>query len=451
MKKVVFSIIVLILSFSGTYSQVNKISEQRKKDSIAIVNLQNQINQINDLYKTLKTSIDNTKNQTDQGFQSINKKFEKFSESIETNYGKIDSRTEKIETNLKISDKEKNEFIAKSIDRNQVVQENFYQYIKFYGDKYSQLDEKVTSEELSLELRRIINPQSGSLGFKLSDRLYKVMKKNFYSMTDEIVVNSNKKKNDIKSKIDNTLQAVTSILDNEIVNDVVGIIPYGTNIKNIIGTVSGLMVNLFDSKLIKSEFQNKFLHKIKKNQETILSDMNEIIAFYDKMAKIDNEYQITLQTIRNDVDILGIELREFCISMETPLKKIDPSFSIDKTKSIREITIQLSNKFELMEKDKKLIGNNLSIMTNMSSEIKSRSRILYNRYREIQESKINANNEFVKQFRDVIEKSKISANSNDLVEQLTKKNQELIDKMNKNHAIDKKEFEKWLVKISELN
>lgn len=179
--------------------------------------------------------------------------------------------------------------------------------------------------------------------------------------------------------------------------------------------------------------------------------MNEIIIFYDKMAKLYNDYQIALQAIRTDVDILGIELLEFCKSLETPLQKIDASFVIDQTKSPREIAIQLSDKFESLKDNKSKIKDNLSIMTSVSIEIKTRSRTLYNRYREIQESKIYANNYFVGKFQKVVGESNINDITEDVVQKLADKNNELIEKMNNNHVIDKGEFEKWLVKIMELN
>lgn len=418
-----------------------------------VVELQKQLDDLNKLYTTLKVTMDGSQNQTDKGFQSLNKKLEDLSNESESKYSKVNSRAESIEKTVKISDEEKKKYLAQNVDRNQVVQENFYQYIKFYGDKYSQLDEKLTSEELSLELRKIINPQSGSLGFKLSDRLNETMKKQFYSMVDEVMKDEKDKKDHVKVKIDNALSAVTSTLANPVISDVIGTFPFGSSVKNIVGTVSGLIVNIFDNKQVKEEFKGRILEKMKTCQDAILKDLKDIISFYDKMAKLDNQYEISLQNIRNDVGILGIELKEFCTGLETPLKKVDASFAIDKTRSVREISIQVSDKFDMLRSDKDMNTKYLSILTNVSFEIKNRSRDLYSRYRGIQESKIIANNKFVKQFTEIIGNSHVTTApiTTSLSDRLDAKNAELINKMNSNHAIDKIEFEKYLDKISELN
>ncbi len=416
-----------------------------------IKELKKDIKELNKLYTSLQSSIENTKGETNSGIQSVNTKFEEFLERAHSSYSKLDNRTESIEKNLQISDSEKRKNFALSIVRNQDIQENFYQYIKFYGDKYSQLDEKVTSEELALELRRIINPQSGSMGFKLSDTLQHVLTSNYKALVDEVMINSDSKKAEMKDKIDGASKVVTSIMDNQLMTDVVGIIPYGSNIKSLIGTLSGLVINLFDKKNIKKEYQDQLVQKTIACQNSVFKDLKPIILFYDNMAKLDNDYQITLQTIRNDVDILGIELKEFCFALETPIKKVNPAFSLNKNNNIREITIQLSEEFERIKNDEKSNRDHLFVMTNMSLEIKNRSRDLYNRYREIQESKINANNKFVDKFEQVVKISNIASNTDALVLKLSQKNKTLIEKMNVNHAIDKLEFEKKLEKISELN
>lgn len=447
MKKcnLLFLIIISVSSLSYGQQSMENSTEQQLKE------LKKDIKELNELYMSLQSSIESTKGETNSGIQSVNTKFEAFLERAHTSYSKIDNRTESIEKSLHISDSERKKNFALSIDRNQDIQENFSQYIKFYGDKYSQLDEKVTSEELALELRRIINPQSGSLGFKLSDTLQHVLTSNYKALVDEIMINSDSKKNDMKDKIDGASKVVTSIMDNQLMNDVVGMIPYGSNIKNLVGTLSGLVINLFDKKHIKKEYQDQLVQKIIACQNNVFKDLKPIILFYDNMAKLDNEYQITLQTIRNDVDILGIELKEFSFALEAPIKKVDPVFSLNKNNNIREITIQLAEEFEKLKNDEKTNRDHLFIMTNMSLEIKNRSRDLYNRYREIQESKINANNKFVDKFEQVVKMSNIASNTDALVLKLSQKNKTLIEKMNVNHAIDKLEFEKKLEKISELN
>src|SRR5690606_41754647 len=57
--------------------------------------------------------------------------------------------------------------------------------------------------------------------------------------------------------------------------------------------------------------------EIKNSQNQILSELNQIISFYDHMAKLDNEYLMRLQNIRTDVGILGIELREYCFGLRS--------------------------------------------------------------------------------------------------------------------------------------
>lgn len=446
MKKITTTFIIVFL-FSNICTSQTTATDQFANTSELI----KKIEELNKLYNILKNDVNSSNTQFDIRVQNINTKLEKFSESINISYSKIDNRTGSIESKLQITETEKSENFTNSVERNIEIQEHFSKYIKFYGDKYSQLDEKVASEELSLELRKIINPQSGSLGFKLSDTLYNVLSRNLTKMVDEVMVDKDSKKDGVKLKINNTLNVVTSILDNQTVNNIVGIIPYGSNIKNMIVTISGLAVNLFDKKNVKKEFQGKLAEKMTNYQNQVISDLQPIISFYDNIARLDNEYQITLQTIRNDIDIQGIELKEFCIAMEVPLQKINPTFSINKGESLREIAIQIADIFENLKDDKNTNKNNLAILTNMSLEIKNMSRDLFNRYREIQENKINANNEFVNEFIEVVEDSKISLNVISITKTLNDKNIELAEKMEKNHKIDKTEFVKILNKISGLN
>ena len=449
-----FLIIKIILIMFVFYTQwIIAQEDTKEKENLdkATTKLQKQLDELNKLYTNLRSTIEDNKNQTEQAVTTLKKTLTELSQETQSNYSTANNRVESIEKIVKISNEEKKKNLNQNVERNQAVQENFSQYIKFYGDKYSQLDEKVTSEELALELRKIINPQSGSLGYKLSDKLNGTMQTQFNLMVDEVMKNNNQEKANIKKKIDNALNAVTSTLNNPIISDVVGSIPFGSSVKNIVGTVSGLVVNMFDEKKIKKEFREKILERVMFYQKAVLNDLNDIITFYDKMTKLDNQYEISIQNIRNDVGILGIELREFCIGLETPLKKVDPTFSIDKTKSIREISIQISDKFDELRKNQDVNMNNLNIITNLSFEIKNRSRELYNRYREIQESKILANNKFVGQFTEIIENSRVAASPQNLSQKLQKKNTELIDMMKRNHVLDKSEFEKYLDKITELN
>lgn len=449
MNKIVILFFAYFLLAQISFAQTSENDSDHYIDPNA--ELTQKIEELNKLYNILKNQVDQSNSQLDNQVQDINSRLAQFSENINTSYSKIDNRTGSIEGKLKISETEKRKNFTTSVERNIEVQENFSQYIKFYGDKYSQLDEKVTSEELALELRKIVNPQSGSLGFKLSDTLNNVLSKNLMTLVDQIIVDKKATKEAVKEKVNNTVSVMTSILDNKTVTDIVGIIPYGTNIKNMIGTVSGLVVNLFDKKSVKKEFQENFTTKISEYQNNVISDLRPILSFYDNIAKLDNDYQITLQTIRNDVDILGIELKEFCMAMEVPLQKVSPSLSINKNDKLREITIEIADIFENLKNDKDLNKKNLGILTNISLEIKNRSRDLFNRYREIQENKINANNEFVNEFKKVVEDSKITLNTNYVTKKLNDKNMELLEKMESNHAIDKTEFEKYLNKISELN
>ena len=158
-----------------------------------------------------------------------------------------------------------------------------------------------------------------------------------------------------------------------------------------------------------------------------------------------------LQNIRTDVGILGIELREFCLGLETPLKKIDPSFTIDNNLTTREITIQISNKIDSFKGNAELNKSHLTTISNMAFEMKVRSRDLYNRYREIQELKIIANNKFVEDFNKIVKENTITTSPDIITKKLSDKNIELIDKMKINHKIDKAEFEKQLNKMYELN
>src|SRR5690606_6738203 len=154
---------------------------------------------------------------------SVNSKLESVNLELGSKFNDLTSRTDNVEQKLKITDREKEEFQRQNVTRNKEILESFQLYIKFYGDKYSQLDEKLTSEEFAVELRKIINPQSGSLGFKLSDKLQESLSKNYKNLIDKVMKDGSKK-NETQSKVGNILSTVTSVLDNPIVNDVTGII-----------------------------------------------------------------------------------------------------------------------------------------------------------------------------------------------------------------------------------
>ncbi len=183
----------------------------------------------------------------------------------------------------------------------------------------------------------------------------------------------------------------------------------------------------------------------------ILTTITPIITFYDQMAKLDNEYLMKLQNLRSDVGILGIELREFCLGLEQPLKKVDPTFSIDRNNSTREISIEFADRIESLQADSGLIKSHFTTVSNMAFEMKIRSRELFNHYREIQELKILTNNKVVSDFNKVIKENSITATPDVIIKKLSDKNKELIDKMKSSHKIDKIEFEKHLNKIYELN
>lgn len=408
-----------------------------------------QLEELTKLYNVLKAQLELTQSNLEKGTTAVNNKVEIIGKEIDSKFNGLNNRTDNVEKRLKITDKEKEEFQLSSASKNQIIEDNFSQYIRFYGDKYSQLDEKLTSEELAIEFRKIINPQSGSLGFKLSDKLQSVLSTNYNSLLDKILKDGGKK-SDTKVKITNMLSTVTAVLENPIVNDVASIIPYASTIKSIIGTTSGLVLSAIDQKEIKSEYKSSLLSEIKNSQNQILDELNQIISFYDHMAKLDNEYLMRLQNIRTDVGILGIELREFCFTLEPTLKKIDPTFSLDNNLSTREIAIQISNKIESLKSNTELNKNHLVIISNMSFDIKISSRYLYNNYRETQELKIIANDKFVGDFNKIIKQYNIATTPEAVTQKLTEKNMELITKMRTSHLIDKIEFEKYLNKIYEL-
>lgn len=441
--KLISSILILLIYFPV-------IGQNELTNNNTIIELNTKLEELAKLYNTLKFQLDATQTNVENTTTSVNSKFENVSLELGSKFNDLISRTDNVEQRLKITDREKEEFQKQNVARNKEILENFHQYIKFYGDKYSQLDEKLTSEELAIELRKIINPQSGSLGFKLSDKLQEALSKNYKNLIDKMMKDGSKK-TETQSKVANLLSTVTSVLDNPIVNDVTGIIPFASTIKSIIGTTSGLVFNTLDQKEIKNEYKNTLLAEIKNSQSQILNELNQIIAFYDHMAKLDNEYLMRLQNIRTDVEILGIELREFCLGLETPIKKLDPSFSINPNLNTREITILISNKIDSFRGNSQLNQLHLTTISNMAFEMKVRSRDLYNRYREIQELKIIANNKFVEDFNRIVKENNITTAPDIITKKLSDKNSELIEKMKTNHKIDKIEFEKHLNKIYELN
>lgn len=442
-KKLISLICILIVYFPV-------IGQNEPANNSAIIELNTKLEELIKLYNTLKNQLDLTQTNVENTTTSVNSKLESVNLELGSKFNDLTSRTDNVEQKLKITDREKEEFQRQNVTRNKEILESFQLYIKFYGDKYSQLDEKLTSEELAVELRKIINPQSGSLGFKLSDKLQESLSKNYKNLIDKVMKDGSKK-NETQSKVGNILSTVTSVLDNPIVNDVTGIIPFASTIKSIIGTTSGLVFNIIDQKEVKNEYKNTLLTEIKNSQTNILNELSQIIAFYDHMAKLDNEYLMRLQNIRTDVEILGIELREFCFGLETPIKKLDPSFTINPNLNTREITILISNQIDSFKGNNQLNQTHLTTISNMAFEMKVRSRDLYNRYREIQELKIIANNKFVEDFNRIVKENNITVSPDIITKQLSDKNTELIDKMTTNHKIDKTEFEKHLNRIYELN
>ncbi|WP_100615681.1 hypothetical protein [Confluentibacter citreus] len=444
MTKKMASLTWMLLLYFSVFGQ-----NEPKSDN-TIMELNAKLEALTKLYNSLKIQLDLTQTTFENSSTSVNSKVENVSKELDSKYSDLTSRADNVEQKLKITDIEKEEFQKQNITRNKEILENFHHYIKFYGDKYSQLDEKLTSEELAVEFRKIINPQSGSLGFKLSDKLQVALSKNYKDLIDKVMKDGSKK-NETQSKVSNILSTVTSVLDNPIVNDVTGIIPFASTIKSIIGTTSGLVLSALDPKEIKNEYKNTLLTEIKNSQTQILNELNQIISFYDHMAKLDNEYLMRLQNIRTDVGILGIELREFCFGLETPLRKMDPAFTLDTNLTTREITIQISNKIEALKANSAVNKTHLVTISNMAFEMKVRSRDLYNSYREIQELKIIANNKFVEDFNRIVKENSITTSPDIITKKLSDKNIELIDKMKTNHKIDKTEFEKHLNKIYELN
>ncbi|WP_100612495.1 hypothetical protein [Confluentibacter lentus] len=442
-KKLILVSFTLLLCFIA-------LGQSEPHGDVAIDELNAKLEELTKLYNNLKLQADLTQSNFEKSTTSVNSKVENVSRELDIKYSDLTSRADNVEQKLKITDIEKEEFQKLNIARNKEILENFHHYIKFYGDKYSQLDEKLTSEELAVEFRKIINPQSGSLGFKLSDKLQVALSKNYKDLIDK-VMKDGPKKNETQSKISNILSTVTSVLDNPIVNDVTGIVPFASTVKSIIGTTSGLVFSAVEQKEVKNDYKNTLLTEIKNSQTQILNELNQIIVFYDYMAKLDNEYLMRLQNIRTDVGILGIELREFCLGLETPLKKMDPKFTIDNNLTTREITIQISNKIDSFKGNAELNKSHLSTISNMAFEMKVRSRDLYNRYREIQELKIIANNKFVEDFNRIVKENNITTSPDIITKKLSDKNMELIDKMKTNHKIDKAEFEKQLNNMYELN
>lgn len=445
MKKSVIILMFFQIFYISAFSQLSP----HENNTIDKNELQFQLDELRKLFNVLSIQLEQTQTSIEKGKTDVNTKVENIDKEIEAKFNGINSRTDNIEGKLKITDKEKEEFQLLSVSRNQIIEDNFAHFIKFYSDKYNQLDEKLTSEELAIEFRKIINPQSGSLGFKLSDKLQNILSANYNLLADKILKDGSKKV-ETKLKITDMLTVITSVLENPIVNDVTSIIPFASTIKSIVGTTSGLVYSNIDQKELKNEYRSTLMLEIKNSQDQIFNELSQIIAFYDHMAKLDNEYLMRLQNIRTDVGILGIELREFCLSLEPTLKKIDPSFSVNSSLSTREIAIHISNKIENLKNSTELNNKHLTIISNMTFEMKISSRELYNRYRETQELKIIANDKFVSDFNKIIREYSIAKSPDVVALKLSEKNKELIAKMKTNHSIDKSEFEKYLNKIYEL-
>ena len=136
----------------------------------------------------------------------------------------------------------KEEDEKKRLQQYKNILDAFSDFSRFYGDKYSVMTRIVAQDALSVQMRNIVNPQSGALGFKLEDKVMEVMSKRFDALiTDNVDPNQQK---DVKEQIKNSLQMVNVILKNDIADNIIGMIPYGSNVKSAICLVSSFALNI---------------------------------------------------------------------------------------------------------------------------------------------------------------------------------------------------------------
>ena len=345
-----------------------------------------------------------------------------------------------------------------------IIKEGFAPFIRKFGEDISDMRESIITEELSISMRKTINPQSGALGVKLSDMMDTILMKNFKALIDQNVKDS--KKEQTTKKVNNIIASVNSTLDDPLVENLTEIIPFASSIKGIVGTISGLASNIFDRKNLKPEREDNVIPDIKKVQKNVFEELKGYFQFYDKMANLDLEYRISLDALKSDLRKLEEEVQEFSFSFDKSIKGIDENayktlkWENEKTGdkkedlNIRNITSSLSNVLESMTRESKTgqMQNHAKDYSNLSASIRRRTSSFFDDLKAIKGYRLTVNNEFQRKFLEVVEKANIKDFSEDKKEGIKSSIQAEITKLNNEiqngYKEDKKEYRKYLDRIA---
>lgn len=329
------------------------------------------------------------------------------------------------------------------------ILEAFADFARFYGDKYSVMTRTVAQDALSVQMRNIVNPQSGALGFKLEDKVMEVMTKRFESLVTENVDPNQQK--DVKEQIKNSLQTVNVILKNDIADNIIGMIPYGSNVKSAICLVSSFALNILSSDKIKFKKNNGAAlvpSKIQETQTGIMNDLSEYITFYNRIARVDYDYQIKLKALSNDLYGLDTKVKEFALLMQQPLMSYRTDMVIDTAKSVIEITNDLGKAFDAILKNETWMKDHITELQVMCVQIQANARPLHSQYRTIQDIYTKTNNNMINEFQNAIsETPKIAQNANNAMKSIKEVRAKIANETKAAQKIEAETFQKYLQDI----
>ncbi len=329
------------------------------------------------------------------------------------------------------------------------VLEAFANFSRFYGDKYSVMTRIVAQDALSAQMRTIVNPQSGALGFKLEDKVMEVMTKRFEALITDNVDPGQQK--DVKEQIKNSLQTVNVILKNDVADNIIGMIPYGSNVKSAICLVSSFALNILSSDKIKFKKNNGSAlvpSKIQEVQTSIIADLSDYIAFYNRIARVDYDYQIKLKALNNDLYGLDTKVKEFALLMQQPLMSYRTDMLIDTSKSVIEITNDLGKAFDAIRRNETWMKDHLSELQMMSVLIQANARSLHSQYRTIQDIHGKTNNDMINDFQSAISESpKIAQNASNALKSIKDVRTKITNETKSAYKVEAETFQRHLQEI----
>ena len=392
-------------------------------------------------FKLLEAEIEKFKTQ-----QMELSKFQSTQENYNKKYSEDLTKNNQALENYKAAREEDEK---KRLQQYKNILDAFADFSRFYGDKYSVMTRIVAQDALSAQMRTIVNPQSGALGFKLEDKVMEVMTKRFEALITDNVDPGQQK--DVKEQIKNSLQTVNVILKNDVADNIIGMIPYGSNVKSAICLVSSFALNILSSDKIKFKKNNGAAlvpSKIQEVQTSIIADLSDYIAFYNRIAKVDYDYQIKLKALNNDLYGLDTKVKEFALLMQQPLMSYRTDMLIDTSKSVIEITHDLGKAFDAIGRNETWMKDHLAELQMMSVLIQANARSLHSQYRTIQDIHGKTNNDMINDFQNAISESpKIAQNANNALKSIKDVRTKITNETKSAQKVEAENFQKYLQEI----